>query len=87
MDNVNIALMLKGIKDSEAFFELVDRCKAPVKIQVPGGDLHDLRGNVLLQNYLTWESPISAIECVEVFCHTGADLASILEFIEEYQLF
>ena len=38
MDNVNIALMLKGIKDSEAFFELVDRCQAPVKIQVPGGD-------------------------------------------------
>lgn len=53
MDNVNIALMIKGIKDSEAFFELVDRCQAPVKIQVPGGDLHDLRGNVLLQNYLT----------------------------------
>ncbi|MFQ7057983.1 MAG: hypothetical protein ACLRQX_05160 [Turicibacter sanguinis] len=35
---------------------------------------------------INMESPISAIECGGV-CHTEADLASILEFIEEYQLF
>lgn len=87
MTNVKSALTLWGIKDSEAFFELVNHCEMPVKIQVPGGELKDLRNSVLLQNYLTWESPTSAINCVEVFCHSEADIVSMLGFIEEYQLF
>lgn len=84
MSLIKTALTIKGIKDSEVFFEVVNQCLEPIRIQVPGGELKDLRDNILVQNYLTWLSPTGAIECVEVFCQNEEDIERLLKFMEEY---
>lgn len=33
------------------------------------------------------KSPISSIDCIDVFCQSEEDVNSLLEFIKSYQLF
>ena len=74
-----IFLTLKNIQDSDSFFKVINRGISPVHVKLPNNQLLDLRHNLALQNYITFNSPYSTIDCIELYLMNEGDANQLIQ--------
>lgn len=75
-------LTLNNILDGDRFLEVIDQCQQAVNFRLPNGKVQDLRRNVLLHNYLTWQTQLGEINRIELECHYQEDVERLIQFIK-----
>ncbi len=75
-------LTLNHITDGDRFLEVIDQCQEAVNFRLPNGKVQDLRQNILLHNYLTWQTQLGEIKHIELDCHCQEDVECLIQFIK-----
>ncbi|AJQ25663.1 hypothetical protein [Pelosinus fermentans] len=83
MQNEVTYLTFFDIQHTQQFFDMVNRCAAPVIFYLPNGQAKDLRFNLLVQNFLTWMDLSGNIPELKLECNNSQDVKAMIQFMME----
>ena len=83
MPNKVTCLTFFNIQHTQRFFDVVNRCAAPVIFYLPNGQAKDLRFNFLVQNFLTWMDLYGNIPELKLQCNNSQDVKDMIQFMME----
>ena len=81
MTNGKFALTFYDVRDMDQFFELVDSCREPVYLEVPGEGARDLRGNREIQGLMKCVAPKAGVERICVQSNCGEDTGRLIHYM------
>lgn len=83
MPNEVTSLTFFDIQNTQYFFNVVNRCAAPVTYYLPDGQPKDLRFNFLVQNFLTWMDLSGNIPELKLQCNNSQDVEHLMQYMME----
>lgn len=83
MPNEVTYLTFFDIQNTQHFFNVVNRCAAPVTFHLPDGQAKDLRFNFLVQIFLTWMDLSGNIPELKLQCNNSQDVEHLMQFMME----
>ena len=86
MSNQKFALTFCDVQDMDQFFALVNSCREPVYLILPGDAICDLRNNQEIQALMKWMAPEAGMEKVRVCSNCSEDVEKLINYMATQEI-